>query len=57
MEKRPTKFRRQQTVAMETVTDFLLFFNDWYLNGGSTYCLEILAICAPNAKVQFMYRT
>ena len=55
--KRATKFRLQQTVAMQTATDFLLFFNDSYLSGGSTYCLKILAICAPNAKVQSMYRT
>ena len=53
MENRPTKFCHQQGVAMETVTDFLLFFND-DISAGSTYCLEILAVCAPNAKVQFL---
>ena len=42
---------------METVTDSLFFFNDRYLSGGSSHPFEILAMCAPKAKVHFMFRT
>ena len=42
---------------METVTDSLFSFNDQYLSRGSSYCLEILAMCAPKAKVHFMFGT
>ena len=42
---------------METVTDSLFFFNDRHLSRGSSYRLEILAMCAPKAKVHFMFGT
>ena len=32
-------------------------FNNRYLSRGSSYCPEILAICARKAKVHFMFRT
>ena len=40
MEKRPTKFRRQQSAAMETATDFLLFFNADISAGGQHIVLK-----------------
>ena len=52
-----TKFCVPEVVAMETVTHSFLFFNDRYLSRGWSYCLEILAMCAPKAKVNFMFRT
>ena len=57
MEKKLTKFRFLEVVPMETVTDALFLFNDRYLSRGSSYCLEILAICAPGPKVHFLFRT
>ena len=35
-----------EVVVMETVTHSLFFFNDRYLSRGSSYCPEILAVCA-----------
>ena len=52
-----TKFRFGKVVATETETDSLFFFNERYLSRMSSYHLEILAICAPKAKVHFMFRT
>ena len=51
------KFRCPKMVTMETVTDSLFFFNAQYLSRGSRYYLEILGICSPGPKVQFMCRT
>ena len=52
-----TKFGCQKMVALETVRDSLIFFNAPYLSRGSRYCLQILGICCPGPKVQFMCRT
>ena len=57
METIPAKFGHPEIVAMETITDSLFFFNGQYLSRGLIYCLEILVMCAPGAKVQFMFRT
>ena len=51
------KFRCPKMVAIETVTDSLVFFNARYLRSGSRYYLEILGICSAGPKVQFMFRT
>ena len=51
------KFRCPKMVAMETVTDSLFFFNAQYLSRESSYYFEILEICSPGPKVQFMFRT
>ena len=57
MENMLAKFRCLKTVGMETVTDSLFFFNARYLSIWSRYYLEILGICSPGPKVQFMFRT
>ena len=57
MENRLAKFRCPKMVAMETVTDSLFFFNARYLSRGSRYYLEILRICCPGPKIQFMFGT
>ena len=57
MENMLAKFRCPKMVAMETVTDSLFFFNAWYLSRGWNYYLDILWICSPGPKVQFMFRT
>ena len=51
------KFGCPKMVAMETITDSLFFFNAQYLSREPSYYLEILEICSPGAKVQFMFRT
>ena len=57
MENMLAKFRCLEIVAMETVTNSLLLFNDQYLSKGLRYCLEILAMCAPGPKVHFKFTT
>ena len=57
MTKLVEKFRFPEVVAMETATHSLFFFNDRHLIRGSSYCLEILVMCAPKAKVKVMFRT
>ena len=57
MENMLAKFRCPKMVAMETVTDSLFFFNARYFRRGSRYYLEILGICSPGPKVQFMFGT
>ena len=51
------KFQLPELVAMETAIDSLFFFNARYLSRGSSYYLDILGICSPGPKVQFMFRT
>ena len=57
LEKMSAKFRRQEIVVMETVTDSFVLFNARYLSGGSIHCLEILRICSPRPKVHFIFVT
>ena len=51
------KFCCPKMVDMETVTDSLFFCNARYLSRESRYYLEVLGICSPGAKLQFMFRT